>query len=150
MHIETNRCYIKLTREESDFIKTRLAEVAITEKSIVKIITDLYYNSSKRYFRKDHIHEISKNLHEKILLINENVGRNLRNNDNLAGNNSANITDSDILNKKDIVNAEVGVCANSNSDIVTLFFKDRENKIIYFDSPDSAEMYIKQLRYKNL
>ncbi len=150
MYLETNRCHIKLTREESDFIKSRLIECVITEKNIVKIITDLYYNSSKRYFRKNHISEISKNLHDKILLINESVGRNLRNNDNLAGNNSANITDSDILNSKDIVNAEVGVCANSNSDIVTLYFKDRENKIIYFDSPDSAEMYIKQLRYKNL
>lgn len=150
MYLETNRCHIKLTKEESDYIKNCLIESDMTEKSIVKIITEFYYNSKKRYYKKEHVLDISQNLHKKIKILKEDIGRNLRSRDNLSGNNSSNITDKDILNRNDIVNAEIGVCVNSNSDIVTLYFKDRENEIKYFDSPESASQFIQHLRYKNL
>lgn len=150
MYLETNRCHIKLTKEESDYIKSRLIESDMSAASVNNIITEFYFNSNKRYFNKSHINQISQNLYNKVAGLKENVGRNLKNNNKLSGDNSASITDKDILNRNNIVNAEVGVCTNSNSDIVTLYFKDRENVIKYFDSPDSAENFIKQLRYKNL
>ena len=147
MYLKTNRCSILLTAEESNFIRENVAESKITKKNVKNALTKLYYNSSKRYFSKRHINEITENLYKDML---SEVGRNLRNNDNLSGNNTGVITDKDILNRKDIVNAEVGVCANSNSDIVTLYFKTKENEILYFDSPDEANNFIKNLRYKNL
>lgn len=147
MYLKTNRCSILLTREESNFIKENITK-KITKNNVKIALTKLYYNSSKRYFSKRHISEITENLYTDML--SEDIGRNLRNNDNISGNNSGTITDKEILNRKDIVNAEVGVCANSNSDIVTLYFKTKENKILYFDSPDAANNFIKVLKYKNL
>ena len=147
MYLKTNRCSILLTREESNFIKENITK-KITKKNVKIALTKLYYNSSKRYFSKRHISEITENLYADML--SEDIGRNLRNNDNISGNNSGIITDKEILNRKDIVNAEVSVCTNSNSDIVTLYFKTKENKVLYFDSPDSANNFIKTLNYKNL
>lgn len=148
MYLKTNRCSILLTEEESCFLKERILKEKVSIDNVKKGLSELYYNSSKRYFSIRHINEISQNLYKDILL--EYPGRNLRNNDNMSGNNSGVISDKDILNRKDIVNADIGVCTNSGSDIVTLHFKTKENKIIYFDSPDQAENFIKNLRYKNL
>lgn len=143
MYLKTNRCNILLTLEESNFIKENISKNNLTKKSVKNVVTRLYYNSSKRYFRKRHINEISENLYKDI--VTEEIGRNLRSDED-----QQTITDSDILNKKDIVNTEIGVCTNSGSDIVTLYFKDKENKVLYFDSPDAASNFIKTLRFKNL
>jgi|11_taG_2_1085331.scaffolds.fasta_scaffold39939_3 hypothetical protein len=143
MYLKTNRCSILLTLEESAFIKENISKSNLTKQNIKSVITDLYYASSKRYFSKRHITQISENLYNDM--ISEEIGRCLRSDEK-----QGTISDSDILSRKDIVNTEVGVCAHSGSDIVTLHFKTKENKILYFDSPDSANIFIKQLRYKNL
>tara|TARA_R100000734_G_C3242574_1_gene46736 strand:- start:48 stop:479 length:432 start_codon:yes stop_codon:yes gene_type:complete len=143
MYLKTNRCSILIDFEEENFIRENIFKNNLTKKNIKRVITSLYYNGSKRYFSKRHINEIVKNLYNDM--ISEEIGRNLRSDEK-----SGTITDCDILNRKGITNAEVGICANSGSDIVTLYFKTKKNKILYFDSPDAANNFIKTLKYKNL
>ena len=154
MYLKTNRCSILLTLEESNFVKENINKRNLTKKSVKNAITKLYYNSSKRYFSKRHINEITENLYNDMLSeVDKNlseVGRNYRSTKNLSSDSSYAISDSEILNKKGIVKTEVGVCVNSGSDIVTLFYNNKTNKILYFDSPDEANNFIKTLRYKNL
>jgi hypothetical protein len=143
MYLRTNRCSILLSLEESNFINENIDKKNLTKKNVKSAVTRLYYNSSKRYFSRRHINEITKNLYEDLVL--EEIGRNLRSDEDQQS-----ISDSDILNRKGIVNTEIGICTNSGADIVTLYFKDKENKILYFDSPDAASNFIKILRFKNL
>ena len=143
MYLKTNRCSILLTLEESIFIEENINKNKLTKKNVKNAVTRLYYNSSKRYFNKRHINEIANNLYKDI--VSEEIGRNLRSDEK-----QLTITASDILNKEGIVNTEVGVCTNSGSDIVTLFYKNKQNKVLYFDSPDAANNFIKTLRFKNL
>ena len=124
-----------------------MQRIKLTKKNVKSVLTKLYYNSSKRYFSKRHINEIASNLYNDML---SEVGRNLRTTKNLSSDSSYAISDSEILNRKGIVNTEIGVCANSGSDIVTLYYNNKTNKILYFDSPDSANNFIKILKHKNL
>lgn len=152
MYLNYNNCYILLTEVESNFILDKFdKESSLNE--IRSIIEEFYYNSSKRYFDYNHIIDISNNFYKKNVIKEHSApGRNLRssNSNNLAGDNSGINSASDILNFKDLVNAEVGVCTSSGSDIVTLFFPNNTTEIIYCDSPDEANIVIKNILYKNL
>ena len=92
--------------------------------------------------------EISSKLYSK--LIKEAVGRNLSDYTGLSGNNTHNNTDGMLLNFHDIVNSEVGVCTNSGKDVVTLYLNNGDVKVIYCDSPDHANLIIKNIRIKNV
>jgi len=150
MYLEFERCKIYLSRIESSFVAEGLEKIKIKNKKNVKsIVEKLYYNSNKRYFRKHHINEISNNLLKSVTEdLKEEVGRNLTNQNGMLGNNSGTITDQDILHRNDIVSAEVGI--SGNSDIVTLKIKGKKEKVYYFDSPESANEFIRNIRTKNL
>ena len=153
MYLKYDNCYIMLSRAESNYILENINEKS-SLKDVKSLINNLYYNSNKRYFKKSHIKEISLNLYSDYIL-NENYiapGRNLRssNSDNLSGDNSGINTASDVLNFKKLVHAEIGVDTEKSKDIVTLYFDDKEIEVIYCDSPDEANIIIKNILFKNL
>lgn len=147
MYLEYNKCKILLSKSESAFLKNRLNENLSLENVKLSLL-ELYYNSNKRYFKIKHIKEISSKLYSK--LIKEAVGRNLSDYTGLSGNNTHNNTDGMLLNFHDIVNSEVGVCTNSGKDVVTLYLNNGDVKVIYCDSPDHANLIIKNIRIKNV
>lgn len=149
-YLEFNRCKIRITDAESLFLENNILNKS-SRKDVKNAIIKLYYNSDKRYFQKYHINEITENLFLKINkeLISE-VGRNLSNYNKMSGDNSANITDSEVLRYNDIVSAEVGVDAENGKDILTLVDNKGVKTIKYFDSPASANLYISNLRINNL
>lgn len=125
-----NRCDIKTRDAEFCFLNEKINKNS-SIKEIENILKEFYLKSSIRYFRLKHISEIAKN-------IKEDLGRNYQSASSFIEKNKA---VSDIIDYP----LSIDTCPNTGKSIIKI-----KEKIIYFDSDESAQIYLEKLKIKNM